>query len=144
MSNTIKETISLYDEVVSIVGEERPAEPAFENEDPEGWCNVLAWEEQASQALADLLMVERRKNQKLQAENAELKKQSKWISVDDELPEIGRTVEVWLQYERCYERAWRNQWSDGEVCWTFSNTVYDECSNEITHWKPLPTPPEGE
>ena len=24
---------------------ERPVEPAFENEDPEGWCEVLAWEE---------------------------------------------------------------------------------------------------
>ena len=73
MSNTIKETISLLDEVVSIIGEERPVEPAFSNEDPEGWCDVLAWEEKASQALADLLMVERRKNEKLQAENAELK-----------------------------------------------------------------------
>lgn len=80
MSDTINETINLLGEVVSIIGEERPVEPAFENEDPEGWCNVLAWEEKASQALADLLMVERRKNQKLQAENAELKKQSQWIS----------------------------------------------------------------
>ena len=39
---------------------ERPVEPAFANEDPEGWCEVLAWEE----ARAD----------RLEQENAELKK----------------------------------------------------------------------
>jgi hypothetical protein len=38
---------------------ERPVEPAFGNEDPEGWCEVLAWEE----ARAD----------KLEQENAELR-----------------------------------------------------------------------
>lgn len=38
---------------------ERPVEPAFANEDPEGWCEVLAWEE----ARAD----------KLEQENAELR-----------------------------------------------------------------------
>ena len=75
MSDDIEKLDSLYDEVVSIIGEERPVQPAFANEDPEGWWNALRWEEKATQALTDLLMVERRKNQKLQAENAELKKQ---------------------------------------------------------------------
>ena len=32
---------------------ERPIEPAFENEDPEGWCEVLAWEEARADRLVE-------------------------------------------------------------------------------------------
>lgn len=32
---------------------ERPVEPAFENEDPEQWCQVLAWEEARGDALTE-------------------------------------------------------------------------------------------
>lgn len=82
---------------------------------------------------------------KLQAENAELKKQSKWISVDDELPEEGVVVALYGgdierlglkttagfhdSYYRCFQALLEED--ELELC--------DAC-----FWMPLPTPPEGE
>ena len=153
MSNTIKETISLLDEVVSIIGEERPVEPAFSNDDPEGWWNVLGWEEKASQALADLLMVERRKNQKLEAENAELKKQSKWISVEDELPS-GKVLMSFLEplfgsyYQEVgvgyYDSPDDYENPEDATGWRFWIPDKPVVGKGVTHWMPLPTPPEGD
>lgn len=139
MSDKIKQALGLYDEVTSIIGEERPTEPAFANQDAEGWWNVLGWEEKASQALADLLTVERRKNQKLQAENAEFKKQSQWISVEDELPEQGhylfatKTIGVNSGFISTEALAYKKP-----------EAHIGKSGRQFTHWMPLPTPPEGD
>lgn len=64
-----------------------------------------------------------------------------WININDKLPPKLHTVEVWLSGEECYERAWLSEWSDGTLTWVFSNSIYDGCTSEITHWKELSPPP---
>jgi len=68
---------------------------------------------------------------RLQAENAELKKQSQWVSVEDELPEFDDDFLVTgsdIELEVChFDPDWG--WLD---------------DFDITHWMPIPTPPEGE
>jgi len=85
---------------------------------------------------------------KLQAENAELKKQSQWISVEDELPALDVTVSILVNDEHpsVGERS-----RDFNGCWKIGNESiswdYDfsfGVEMEVTHWMPLPTPPEGE
>lgn len=82
---------------------------------------------------------------KLQAENAELNKQSQWISVEDELPKEGvmvalhggdierlglkTTAGFYDSYYRCFQALLEE--GELELC--------DAC-----FWMPLPTPPEGE
>lgn len=73
---------------------------------------------------------------------------SEWISVKDSLPVAG--VPVLVTYLGCYDSQ---PYCDaianikyGDWCWWES---YDSDNNEkikvvITHWMPLPTPPEEE
>ena len=78
----------------------------------------------------------KQKAEKLQAENAELKKQSQWISVEDELPEINQRVltfrpDILSVYDVDRFRFCR-----------FGRKGFDSVY-KVTHWMPLPTPPEG-
>ena len=62
---------------------------------------------------------------------------SKWASVKDRLPEIGRTVLAWSDYWHCSEIVrWTGvEWiqrMDKETFWS------------VTHWMPLPEPPTEE
>ena len=59
-----------------------------------------------------------------------------WISVKDRLPEEGDTVLGWERgYYTVVERH-RNGWYWGRDEW-----IADE-GGTITHWQPLPEPPE--
>lgn len=83
--------------------------------------------------------------QKLQAENAELKKQSQWISVDDELPEDNTRIITYRVMDDELMNPW-GEYDDYWVCDLCYTNKEDLKSNwkEVTHWMPLPTPPEGE
>jgi hypothetical protein len=147
MSDKEKQAANLLYEISMKIGVARPLKPDFENEDPKGWVNVLAWEEQASQALYDLLMAERRKSQRLQAENAELKKQSQWISVDDAHPKYGQKCNVYLNgalMDGVY------MFDGADDCDDWFEPITENKSNGFfvfenkIKWCALPTPPEVE
>lgn len=67
---------------------ERPVEPAFSNEDPEGWVEVLAWEE----ARAD----------KLEQEVVELKESLRDLAekFEHSITCQGRNPESWGAYRK--------------------------------------------
>jgi hypothetical protein len=62
----------------------------------------------------------------------------KWVSVDERLPELGRTVFVHggVGYYDYNKEEWvtltGEAWPGRRIEWN------------VTHWMPLPTPPEGE
>lgn len=66
-----------------------------------------------------------------------------WVSVKDQLPVGLGEVQVWVNGEDCFAVAWISTWSTGEHEWIFQNTLLDSCGDCITHWMPLPQPPEG-
>jgi len=69
---------------------------------------------------------------------------SEWISVDDRLPEDGQEIIGGnaLDGVRCGEYAlWRAR-SRGYFHDRHMITYGEEGSMEITHWMPLPDPPE--
>lgn len=72
--------------------------------------------------------------QKLQSENAELKKQRQWISVDDELPELNKTVMIDSGSGFDFARFNGDYWT--RKAWPLGCTP--------KYWMPLPTPPEGD
>ncbi len=71
---------------------------------------------------------------------------SDWVSVNDELPKIDETVLmahfhrdvfVWISSgERQGNNIWGCDWDDDEFLATHYHTV--------THWMPLPEPPNSE
>lgn len=67
-----------------------------------------------------------------------------WININDKLPNPGETVLVFTNDESDYEyiAPIRLGIIDDRNCW------YNECLGEIeehniTHWMPLPEPPNG-
>lgn len=91
--------------------------------------------------------------QKLQAENAELKKQSQWVSVDDELPN-GKVLMSFLEpsfgsyYQEIgigyYDSPDDYENPEDATGWRFWMPDKPVVGEGVTHWMPLPTPPEGE
>lgn len=59
---------------------------------------------------------------------------SEWISVKERLPERRRRVLCWLSYPDIEEIIVENQYY-GNGMWTVE-------SEAVTHWMPLPEPPE--
>lgn len=58
-----------------------------------------------------------------------------WISVDDRLPEENQTVLVWAGGLGCSQIDFHS----GKFYCEYFPENYEE---NITHWMPLPTPPE--
>ena len=82
----------------------------------------------------DKLLELETKIKKLQAENAELKKQNQWVSVKDRLPKADGCYLVYqgeFRFSRFYIKG------------SWINSKEDKYGS-ITHWMPLPTPPKGE
>ena len=64
-----------------------------------------------------------------------------WISVDDELPEVGGYVvciakrNPFSRFMPMAARIEKNGWV---------NPITEQYISEVTHWMPLPQPPKGE
>ena len=64
-----------------------------------------------------------------------------WISVEDELPEVGGYVvciakrNPFSRFMPMVARIEKNGWV---------NPITEQCISEVTHWMPLPKPPKGE
>lgn len=67
------------------------------------------------------------------------KAESAWISVEDELPPIGHRVIVFREYEWGEVRVEQGI-RDIDGWWR----VYGTRTKKVSHWMPLPAPPEGQ
>lgn len=67
-----------------------------------------------------------------------------WISVKDRMPEKDKDVLVWLYGDYCIGRY--DQDPDNlQMRWKFEAfNLYEDDMSYITHWMPLPEPPEKE
>jgi oligoribonuclease NrnB/cAMP/cGMP phosphodiesterase (DHH superfamily) len=74
----------------------------------------------------------------LTKELAEARKAAEWIPVRERMPDNSKAVLVW-----CPER--KNKYT---ACWKvpywlhFGGACSSEVTEDVTHWKPLPNPPE--
>jgi hypothetical protein len=74
---------------------------------------------------------------------------SDWISVEDRLPEKDERVLVWLPENEqtlddgIFDIAYFEIKEDEEPVWRIENGpgIYSLSSNDVTHWMPLPGPP---
>ena len=85
----------------------------------------------------------------LEAELARLREATRWIPVGERLPEIGEendSADV-LIYELdgfIYSGYLHERPDDGDKCWVYDNSGSGVFDGAITHWCPLPQPPEVE
>ena len=66
----------------------------------------------------------------------------RWISVEDRLPEVGQCVLVW-----CESKMFKKHITISTYMRTYSaerETYFSRRVRNVTHWMPLPKPPEGE
>ena len=78
-----------------------------------------------------------------------LKEQPKWISVEDQMPPENMRVIGYNPVDGCmfvgFRKTYRYSWQDTSVCYWYILTA--RCSTKqitkrVTHWMPLPEPPE--
>ena len=78
---------------------------------------------------------------------------SEWISVEDKLPCLEKTVRVKNEHDEVYEASlfFEGQFiydddlniigtGDPEYSWSVELGFSDYCGDDITHWMPLPEP----
>ena len=65
---------------------------------------------------------------------------SKWISAEKRLPEVGKRVLTLSKFGHCFDRTLREH--NGGVL-LFAPDGFAP-GKDVTHWMPLPEPPEGE
>lgn len=70
-----------------------------------------------------------------------------WTAVENELPEVGVEVDLYLSAYTvgeldCPGRVQRGEWAEGDVWWCDDAFLP---ADRVTHWKPvrIPAPPEG-
>lgn len=72
---------------------------------------------------------------------------NEWISVEDRLPDGNKTVLAYAKYRQINNElsdpfimvATKYQRGNKDIWWEDDNCVYLE---DVTHWMPLPEPPE--
>jgi len=83
--------------------------------------------------------------------SGEVNKISKWINVNKKIPEHKETVDIWV-VEEAEQGAYRIANAQFDIdCMDFvddDGESYDildeEADKKVTHWMPLPEPPEEE
>jgi hypothetical protein len=76
----------------------------------------------------------------LQAECDRMKAQNRWIPVTERLPDAGTMAIIsGLKGFKSVALKSHDGWSD-----QIYGQHYFDCDTFITHWRPLPQPPEGE
>lgn len=71
---------------------------------------------------------------------ADVEPVQEWISVDDRLPEIGRSVIAYNAPAKCAAEAmYKGEGRFLQFRWSARLQEH-----EVTHWMPLPDPPKGE
>lgn len=75
-----------------------------------------------------------------------LKQVPRWISVKDRLPERHKTVLMYLQSDTNYISAYYEIgfYQPQKAKWYCEDLNYIEDCYTVTHWMPLPEPPESE
>lgn len=74
-------------------------------------------------------------------------RRQEWISVEERLPEIMETVLIAYKEKWEWETKWNfgvdaGSWDIVEGRWNTYHDVYEGQELQITHWMPLPQPPE--
>lgn len=65
---------------------------------------------------------------------------SQWRSIA-EAPRDGTPVDLWVVWSvKDQQRVPNATWSKSRKCWCSSQ--FSRLTDEVTHWRPLPTPPE--
>ena len=69
---------------------------------------------------------------------------SNWISVSDRLPNEWESVLVFPSWQSGHEysTAYCFNHSSGDLHWSVAGTTSCRIGKTITHWMPLPEPPE--
>lgn len=99
--------------------------------------------------LVDAAWAMRKRAESAETEFARLRERDRWIPVGERLPDFHVPVRVYLFRKVNGLRdvtAYRSNWGGGNWAWNWPNgTGYTELMPEhVTHWSPLPAPPEGE
>jgi hypothetical protein len=64
---------------------------------------------------------------------------TRWISVDEQIPEEAKEVLAYADGRRCNAEFWRSEW--WHACQGFEKRG-GRMLKRVTHWMPLPEPPE--